>query len=110
MLKSAKPLSVTNLDLDTAHQETGLHDFGDNLDFVGAYKRVAALPVYQSQTLTNFGFLNARMEMKMLLLRRLQAVDYGKRFPQVFDTPLKAPVFVFGLGRYSATPEMLAES
>ena len=96
------------LNIDTlmaeAMQETGLHDFGEDLEFVGAYKRVAKEPIYRSQTLTNFGFISARMEMKMFLLRRLQSRDYLKRFPQVTDTALNAPVFVFGLGRFAVKP------
>lgn len=80
-------------------QETGLADFGEDLEFVGAYERVAALPVYKAQSLTNFGFISARMEMKMSVLRRLQTRNYLKLFPNIASTKLEAPVFVFGLGR-----------
>jgi hypothetical protein len=40
-----------------------------------------------------------RMEMKMFLTRRLHLTRYFRLHPQVLDTPLPAPVFVFGLGR-----------
>lgn len=80
-------------------RETGLHDFG-GLEFVESYKRVAALPLYKAQALTNFGFISGRMEMKMFLTRRLQLNEYYKQHPEVLQTKLSAPVFVFGLGRY----------
>ena len=85
--------------MQEAMKETGLNDF-KNLDFVDCYKRVAALPIYKEQTLTNFGFLSARMEMKMFLTRRLMLNKYLKQYPAILDTKLKSPVFVFGLGRF----------
>jgi hypothetical protein len=48
---------------------------------------------------SNFGLVNATLEMSMVVARRLKLVEYYKRHPEVKNVPLRAPVFVFGIGR-----------
>lgn len=76
-----------------------LADFGD-LSFAENYERVQQLPIHMMNRYSNFGFVNAAMEMTLVVARRLRLVDYCKRHPDVMKVPLRSPVFVFGIGRW----------
>lgn len=80
-----------------AMNKTGLSDFGD-LTFVETYKKVTDTAFFQNLTLSNMGYLVAKTELEILLVKRLKFVDYMKNSPEVLKIPLKNPVFVFGLG------------
>jgi hypothetical protein len=81
---------------------TKLTDWG-GMTFVENYKFVTDTKFFQNLTLTNMGYIIAQKELQILLRKRLRLVDYLKKCPQVTNVPIKAPIFVFGLGRSGTT-------
>jgi hypothetical protein len=89
--------------MKTAMQKTGLSDFGD-LQFVEAYKILTDTPYYKNLTRTNIGYLVSKKEMQINLTKKLKVADYLKKAPEILKIPIKAPIIVFGLGRYTRPP------
>lgn len=93
-------LDKANL-LDTARRNTGLEDFGDpgfesNLDrLLDALKSEAQL--------TPLGRLIAREEILTPLCNRLQLIDHHNRYPEIAEAPIRAPIFIIGMGRSGTT-------
>jgi hypothetical protein len=72
-------LAGTTLDLEALMAEctadTGLSDWGD-LGFVRAYRRVAQLPAYRAQAMSNFGFLSGYACLHFYLTSTLDLVYF----------------------------------
>eukprot|EP00981_Chlorochromonas_danica_P005822 scaffold1192_cov179-Ochromonas_danica.AAC.17 len=79
-----------------------LNDFGD-LTFVEAYHAINQKEDFKKQKFSNIGYVLALAEFRMNLSRRLKMVNYLKAYPDVEKIPVRAPVFVFGLGRSGTT-------
>lgn len=82
--------------------KTDLNDYG-NLNFIYNYGKIAELSLYKSLKFTNLGFFMAYKELQMVLMRRLQLVNYQKNYPSINQVPIRSPVFVMGLGRSGTT-------
>ncbi len=97
--------SIVSLDDDllvaAAVANTGLDDFGD--DFWREPYSVLLGSLRDEAQLTLAGRLLARGELQRLLQSRLQLIDAWKRAPEVLDAPVRAPIFVTGLGRSGTT-------
>lgn len=92
-LEKMMPLAIT---------ANGLSDFGD-LTFVSIYRTVREYYDFKSQVYTPLGYIMAKSELEMVLNRRLQAIEYLKRNPEISSIPTPSPIFVFGLGRSGTT-------
>ena len=87
--------------LETAMRRTGLDDFGDP-GFEQGLDRL--LPALRDEArLTPLGTLIAREETLTPLVNRLQLVDHHKRFPEIGQAPITAPIFIIGMGRSGTT-------
>jgi len=82
-----------------AMKKTKLKDFGD-LGFVDCYSGVHNTSIHRVKKYTNLGFLSARMELNMVMSRRLRLIEYFKKFPEILQIPVRSPVFVLGLDGY----------
>jgi hypothetical protein len=85
-----------------AEEATGLHDWGDRT-FIEAYKSLQAGKIHNRLRMTNLGQFVVQNEFEMIMGRRLRAVEYLKRHPEIVNIKIKDPVFVFGLGRSGTT-------
>lgn len=85
-----------------AEEVTGLHDWGDRT-FVEAYKALHAGRIHKRLRFTNLGQFIMQNEFEMIFGRRLRAIDYLKRHPEIEKIQIKEPIFVFGLGRSGTT-------
>lgn len=105
--------SIVSLDDDfllaAAIANTGLDDFGD--DWWREPYAVLLGSLRDEANLTLAGRLLARGEIQRLLQSRLQLIDAWKRQPEVMELPVRAPIFVTGLGRSGTTwlHELLAQ-
>ena len=82
-------------------RRTGLDDFGDP-GFEQGLDRL--LPALRDEArLTPLGTLIAREETLTPLVNRLQLVDHHKRFPEIGQAPITAPIFIIGMGRSGTT-------
>ena len=87
--------------LDTARQRTGLDDFGDAGFEQGLDRLLSAL--HEEARLTPLGTLIAREETLTPLVNRLQLLDHHKRFPEIGEAAIRAPIFIIGMGRSGTT-------
>ncbi len=85
-----------------AQRKCKLTDFGD-LTFVDSYSTIMNLPTQQKMVYHNLGYIMARIELNMTMVRRLKTVQYLKDVPEVLNVPLPSPVFVLGLPRTGTT-------
>jgi hypothetical protein len=89
-----------------AEKKTGLTDFGEketNSKFAEIYRTTLDLPTQKKQNYTNLGYISARIELNMTMVRRLRFVQYLKDVPSVTKINVPSPVFVMGLPRTGTT-------
>ena len=82
-------------------EKTGLEDFGEPGFEEGLDRLLQALR--SEARLTALGRLIAREEILTPLVNRLRLVDYHRRYPEIGDAPITAPVFIIGMGRSGTT-------
>ena len=95
-LRAVVPLDEDSL-LQHARQATGLEDFGDDLwrePFVVLVKSLE-----EEAQLTLMGRLMARSDIILWLSTRLGVTDTLKKFPQILDEEITAPMVIVGLPR-----------
>lgn len=88
--------------MELAVEQTGLKDFGDRT-FIESYKSLHSGRIYKRLRYTNLGQFIMQSEFEMIMGRRLRAVAYLKKHPEISKIEIKSPVFVFGLGRSGTT-------
>ena len=87
-----------------ATKKTGYSDFGDDeFNFAKTYKTVLSNPIQSIQQYTNLGYISARIELNMTMVRRLRFIQYLKDVPEVQHVRVHSPVFVMGLPRTGTT-------
>lgn len=86
-----------------AVKKTKLNDFGSDLQFLHTYDLVLQSDIHKALKFSNLGFISARIEMNMTMVRRLKFIDYLKHNPSVLSVPVPGPVFVMGLPRTGTT-------
>ena len=95
--------------LDTAHEATGLEDFGDDgwLEGFGVFLRA----LEAEADLHLLGRILARNEIVRALVNRLEVHATIERNPEILEEPITAPVLVVGTGRSgtSLLHELLAQ-
>jgi len=90
--------------LKYAVKKTGLSDFGDDdWNFAHTYREILATSTQKAQRYTNLGYISARIELNMTMVRRLKLVQYLKDVPSVGRIGVPSPVFVMGLPRTGTT-------
>jgi hypothetical protein len=95
-LPAVVPLDENSL-LSHACLATGLDDFGDELWREPFQVLVKSLE--EEAQLTLMGRLMARSDIILWLSTRLQVTDTLKRFPQILDEEITAPMVIVGLPR-----------
>ena len=87
-----------------ALRKTGYTDFGDdNMTFAKTYRGIEETLTQKKQRYTNIGYISARIELNMTMVRRLKFIQYLKDVPQVEKINVPSPVFVMGLPRTGTT-------
>lgn len=87
--------------LEAAQKKAGLEDFGDPHFMAGLEQLVDAVNHEAELHLMGQGFM--RELIIRLLVNRLQIQDELKRYPKIQQTPIKQPLFIFGLPRTGST-------
>ena len=95
-LQAVVPLDETSL-LDHAMAKTGLSDFGE--DSWREPFQVYLKSLESEAQLTLFGRLMARNDLILWLTTRLEIMDWLKRYPEIEEQEVKAPMFIVGLPR-----------
>ncbi len=95
-LQAVVPLDEKSL-LDHASAKTGLCDFGE--DSWREPFDVYLKSLESEAQLTLFGRLMARNDLILWLSTRLQVSDWLKRYPEIEEQEVKAPMFIVGLPR-----------
>lgn len=95
-LQAVVPLDETSL-LDHAMAKTGLSDFGE--DSWREPFQVYLKSLESEAQLTLFGRLMARNDSILWLTTRLEVMDWLKRYPEIEEQEVKAPMFIVGLPR-----------
>jgi hypothetical protein len=95
-LSAVVPLDEASL-LQHAMRSTGLDDFGDELWREPFQVLVKSLE--DEAQLTLMGRLMARSDIVLWLNTRLRVVDTLKRYPQILDEEVTAPMVIVGLPR-----------
>lgn len=87
--------------LEAACRKTGLSDFGE----VGFEQGLDLLlgSLESEARLTPLGRVIAREEILTPLANRLQLVDHHRRFPEIGNGSVDAPIFIIGMGRSGTT-------
>ena len=85
-----------------ATKKTKLTDFGPDLTFLRTYQLVLESDIHKALKFSNLGFISARIEMNMTMVRRLKFIDYLKHNPSVLEVPVPGPVFVMVLRKCAA--------
>lgn len=98
--KNGDPNMVTMMKVMS--DELKLFDYGD-MSFVTAYKAISDMPKFKEERMTNIGVMMATAEYRIMLQRRLKLIQFLKSNPSIESIPIRAPVFVFGLGRSGTT-------
>ncbi len=90
--------------LKYAVKKTGFSDFGDDeWNFANSYKAILSTTTQKAQRYTNLGYISARIELNMTMVRRLKLVQYLKNVPSITKISVPSPVFVMGLPRTGTT-------
>jgi hypothetical protein len=95
-LPAVVPLDEESL-LQHARRTTGLQDFGDDLWREPFHILVNSLE--QEAQLTLMGRLMARSDIILWLSTRLKVVDTLKKYPQILEEKIVAPMVIVGLPR-----------
>ena len=95
-LAGVVPLDEASL-LATATANTGLSDFGDD-DWREPFG-VLLKSLAEEAQLTLMGRIMTRTDLLMFLEARLRVEDMYKRHPEIEEQEIKAPFWIFGLGR-----------
>eukprot|EP01038_Epipyxis_sp_PR26KG_P015666 gene15666-21190_t len=85
-----------------AMKKTKLTDFADK-EFTKTYDIILLSKAQKSFQYSNLGYISARIEMNMTMVRKLKAVEYFKNCPHVLNTQVRQPIFVLGLPRTGTT-------
>lgn len=85
-----------------AIKETNLNDFGDS-EFSSNYDVVMSGSEQNKLKYHNIGFIMAKLELTITMVRKLKFIQYLKDSPDVLDVPVRKPVFVVGLPRTGTT-------
>lgn len=100
-----KSLNMNNLSqellLTTAQEKTGLQDFGDERFLIGLEKLLEG--IHQEAKLHRMGQKFIKELIIRLLSNRLQIQAELKRHTDILNTPIKQPLFIFGLPRTGST-------
>lgn len=80
-----------------ASKKTNLNDYG-TLDFKENYAVIFNTNSHLNcmKNISNLGYISARIELNMTMVRRLQIINYLKENPEVLKVPVRSPVFVLG--------------
>lgn len=87
--------------IETAHEETGLEDFGPDRFRSGLRTLIESLE--HESHLNPLGRAAARREFIALLANRLRVLDHRKRHPGVAAEEIRRPLFVIGMARTGTT-------
>jgi hypothetical protein len=87
--------------IDTARAETGLDDFGDDSFREGLEILVRSLR--EEATLNAVGEMVLPLRIVASLSQRLQIEDWYRRYPEIEDEPIDAPLIGLGLPRTGST-------
>ncbi|MEM8606639.1 MAG: sulfotransferase [Myxococcota bacterium] len=87
--------------LELAAEKAGLSDFGSPTYRAGLDRLLRALD--QEANLTPIGRLIAREEILGALTSRLQVLDHHRRFREIGEGRIEAPVIMIGMGRSGTT-------
>ena len=87
--------------LEEAQAETGLRDFGNESFLEGLEILVRSL--HKEARLNALGERALRQRIVGHLKQRLQVEDWYRRYPQIEDVPIKAPLIGLGLPRTGST-------
>ena len=87
--------------IETAHEETGLEDFGPDRFRSGLRTLIESLE--HESHLNPLGRAAARREFIALLANRLRVLDHRKRHPGVAAEEIRRPLFVIGMARTATT-------
>ncbi len=87
--------------IEEARNQTGLNDFGGN-EFLEPL-RMLAHALETEAGLTPTGFKSQRESLVHSLVTRLRMEDYYRRFPEIEDQKVGAPLFVVGAQRTGTT-------
>ncbi len=95
-----KPLSAQGL-MTAAQKAEGLYNFGDQ-DFKTPLNHLIE-SINQESNLHPFGKFVTRQRLTGLLRNRLRAEYYFKKYPEILDIELEAPIVIAGLQRTGTT-------
>lgn len=95
------PMTLSNA-VQAAIKETKLNDFGET-EFTSNYEVVMDGSEQKKLRYHNIGFIMAKLELTMTMVRKLKFVQYLKDCPEVLTVPVRKPVFVVGLPRTGTT-------
>lgn len=87
--------------MGAARRITGLHDFGEEEDFIDRVH--SAVESYKQVDFNLIGRFAVRTAMHWHLINRLHVVDLLKKQPELRDIEVKAPVVIVGLFRTGTT-------
>jgi hypothetical protein len=85
-----------------AVKKTKLTDFGD-LAFAENYSVVINSKQQQNLVYNNLGYISASEELNLMMIRRLEFVNFCKVYPAFLNIPVRSPCFVVGLPRTGTT-------
>jgi hypothetical protein len=97
---SGHGLSDANL-LDAARRETGLSDFGDPSFREPLERLVAALNTEARLNVAGYAYFAERI--RNILITRLRAEDWFRRYPEILEEEIHAPLVIVGLPRTGTT-------
>ncbi len=98
-------MEAVNLDEDSiiaeAREKAGLMEFGDESFRVPM--RMLLKTMQEEARLNEIGLMSQRARVVGLLSNRLVAEDYFKRYPEILQEEIGAPMVIVGLGRTGTT-------
>lgn len=97
---SGHGLNAANL-LDAARRETGLSDFGDASFREPLERLVAALNTEARLNVAGYAYFGERI--RNILITRLRAEDWFRRYPEILEEEIHTPLVIVGLPRTGTT-------
>ena len=105
MVTNEGQMEAVNLDEDSiiteAQAKAGLTEFGDESFRVPM--RMLLKAIKEEARLNEIGLMTQRARVVGLLANRLVAEDYFKRYPEILQEEIGAPLVIVGLGRTGTT-------